>query len=136
MWEASWAPLLCCSSKLSSVLEILVLITIDRTSLLFTGLLINRETVTPALRWLHTISFFHAAFEALAVNELRYLQLKEIKVGPIVALPPDGDSDRAYVVWCRAGRTRCDYLVHLRTARTGMLFLTEYENRAEDNIDE
>jgi hypothetical protein len=49
-------------------------------SLLFTGLLINRETVTPALQWLHTVSFFHAAFEALAVNELRYLQLKEIKV--------------------------------------------------------
>ena len=49
-------------------------------SLLFTGLLINRETVTPILQWLHTISFFHAAFEALAVNELRYLQLKEIRV--------------------------------------------------------
>jgi hypothetical protein len=49
-------------------------------SLLFTGLLINRETVVPAFQWLHTISFFHAAFEALAVNELRYLQLKEIKV--------------------------------------------------------
>jgi len=49
-------------------------------SLLFTGLLINRESVTPALQWLHTISFFHAAFEALAVNELRYLQLKEVKV--------------------------------------------------------
>ena len=60
-----------------------VLVTIDRTSLLFTGLLINRETVTPALQWLHTISFFHAAFEALAVNELRYLQLKEIKVSPL-----------------------------------------------------
>ena len=49
-------------------------------SLLFTGLLINRESVTPAFQWLHTISFFHAAFEALAVNELRYLQLKEVKV--------------------------------------------------------
>lgn len=51
-----------------------------KNSLLFTGLLINRESVMPALQWLHTISFFHAAFEALAVNELRYLQLKEIKV--------------------------------------------------------
>ena len=36
--------------------------------------------MTPAFQWLHTISFFHAAFEALAVNELRYLQLKEVKV--------------------------------------------------------
>ena len=49
-------------------------------SLLFTGLLVNRATVLPAFQFLHTISFFHAAFEALAVNELRYLQLKEYKV--------------------------------------------------------
>jgi ABC-type multidrug transport system permease subunit len=49
-------------------------------NLLFTGLLINRGSLSPWLQWLHTISFFHAAFEALAVNELRYLQLKEHKV--------------------------------------------------------
>jgi hypothetical protein len=49
-------------------------------SLLFTGLLINRSKVKPWLQWLHTISFFHAAFESLAVNELRFLQLKEDKV--------------------------------------------------------
>lgn len=49
-------------------------------SLLFTGLLINRSKVKPWLQWLHTVSFFHAAFEALAVNELRFLQLKEDKV--------------------------------------------------------
>ena len=42
------------------------------------GLLINRKSVTPAFQWLHTLSFFHAAFEALAVNELWYL--KEVKV--------------------------------------------------------
>jgi hypothetical protein len=51
-----------------------------QNSLLFTGLLINRATVIPAFQFLHTISCFHAAFEALAVNELRYLQLKEYKV--------------------------------------------------------
>ncbi|EGN98732.1 hypothetical protein SERLA73DRAFT_168345 [Serpula lacrymans var. lacrymans S7.3] len=56
-------------------------------NLLFTGLLINRETVTPVLQWLHTVSFFHAAFEALAVNELRYLQLKEIKYGVELDVP-------------------------------------------------
>ena len=53
---------------------------LNLSSLLFTGLLINRETVHPAFRWLHTVSFFHAAFEALAVNELRYLQLRQNKV--------------------------------------------------------
>jgi len=54
---------------------------------MFTGLLINRETVPVAFQWLHTISFFHAAFEALAVNELRYLQLKEVKYGVELDVP-------------------------------------------------
>ncbi|KAL1737933.1 ABC-2 type transporter, partial [Schizophyllum fasciatum] len=48
-------------------------------NLLFTGLLINRDSLGPVLQWLHTVSFFHAAYEALAVNELRYLSLKEHK---------------------------------------------------------
>ena len=39
------------------------------------------------LQFLHTVSFFHAAFEALAVNELRYLSLKEHKVGVIFICP-------------------------------------------------
>ncbi|KAF8625236.1 hypothetical protein AX17_006902, partial [Amanita inopinata Kibby_2008] len=56
-------------------------------NLLFTGLLINRETVIKPLQWLHTLSFFHAAFEALAVNELRYLQLKEVKYGVELDVP-------------------------------------------------
>jgi ABC-type multidrug transport system ATPase subunit len=56
-------------------------------NLLFTGLLINRATVPAAFQFLHTISFFHAAFEALAVNELRYLQLKEFKYGVELDVP-------------------------------------------------
>ncbi|KAJ2916380.1 hypothetical protein MD484_g4023, partial [Candolleomyces efflorescens] len=56
-------------------------------NLLFTGLLINRASVSPWLEWLHTVSFFHAAFEALAVNELRYLQLKEHKYGVDLDVP-------------------------------------------------
>ncbi|KAK1222001.1 FAD-dependent urate hydroxylase [Marasmius sp. AFHP31] len=56
-------------------------------NLLFTGLLINRDTVPKALQFLHTISFFHAAFEALAVNELRYLSLKEVKYGVELDVP-------------------------------------------------
>jgi len=56
-------------------------------NLLFTGLLINRDTVAKPLQWLHTLSFFHAAFEALAVNELRYLQLKEVKYGVELDVP-------------------------------------------------
>lgn len=40
-------------------------------SLLFAGLLINRDRIPPYLRWLQHLSFFHAAYEALIVNELR-----------------------------------------------------------------
>lgn len=47
----------------------------------------NRETLHPSLQWLHTVSFFHAAYEALAVNELRYLQLKQVKYGVELDVP-------------------------------------------------
>nr|GAT55143.1 predicted protein [Mycena chlorophos] len=56
-------------------------------NLMFTGLLINRDSVPKAFEWLHTISFFHAAFEALAVNELRYLHLTETKYGVELDVP-------------------------------------------------
>ncbi|KAF8176209.1 hypothetical protein K438DRAFT_81241 [Mycena galopus ATCC 62051] len=56
-------------------------------NLMFTGLLINRESVPVAFQWLHTVSFFHAAFEALAVNELRYLHLTETKYGVELDVP-------------------------------------------------
>ena len=46
-----------------------------------------------AFQWLHNISFFHAAFEALAVNELRYLQLKEMKVRLLLADQPKNLTD-------------------------------------------
>ncbi|TCD61218.1 hypothetical protein EIP91_008769 [Steccherinum ochraceum] len=56
-------------------------------NLLFTGLLINSDSLHPAFAWLQTVSFFHAAFEALAVNELRYLQLKQKKFGVELDVP-------------------------------------------------
>ena len=31
--------------------------------------------------WMQNFSFFHAAYEALLVNEVRYLQLKEHRYG-------------------------------------------------------
>jgi len=56
-------------------------------NLLFTGLLINRETVSDYFQWLFTLSFFHAAFEALAVNEMRYLSLRQSKFGVELDVP-------------------------------------------------
>ncbi|KAJ9115056.1 hypothetical protein QFC22_005384 [Naganishia vaughanmartiniae] len=49
-------------------------------NLLFAGLLMNYDRVPHGLKWMQTTSFFHAGYEALLVNELRYLQLIEHKV--------------------------------------------------------
>lgn len=78
-----WLSIAFASISVASLVGTLVML----FNLLFTGLLINRETVMPVFQWLHTLSFFHAAFEALAVNELRYLQLKEIKYGVELDVP-------------------------------------------------
>ena len=82
VWSGPWS---CYSS--TSILHMSPTLADTPYSLMFTGLLINRETVPVAFQWLHTISFFHAAFEALAVNELRYLQLKEVKYGVELDVP-------------------------------------------------
>ncbi|KAI0775145.1 hypothetical protein BD413DRAFT_294544 [Trametes elegans] len=71
------------STSVSSLVGTLIML----FNLLFTGLLINRKSVPAAFQWLHTMSFFHAAFEALAVNELRYLQLREEKYGVNIDVP-------------------------------------------------
>jgi len=71
------------STSMASLVGTLIML----FNLMFTGLLINRESVPYYLQWLHTISFFHAAFEGLAVNELRYLQLKEVKYGVELDVP-------------------------------------------------
>lgn len=56
-------------------------------NLLFAGLLMNYDRVAKGLRWMLTLSFFHAAYEALLVNELRYLQLIEHKFGLDIQVP-------------------------------------------------
>lgn len=108
-----------------------------RLSLLFTGLLINRETVHPAFQWLHTVSFFHAAFEALAVNELRYLQLRQNKV----SLEKKHYTSYSWIIcWCFISivrrRTRCtsrhDSLI-IWSSRRGKSS-THHVNQTTDNI--
>ena len=43
----------------------------------------NYDHVPKGFKWMLTTSFFHAAYEALLVNELRYLQLIEHKVSSV-----------------------------------------------------
>ncbi|KIR82739.1 ATP-dependent permease [Cryptococcus gattii E566] len=56
-------------------------------NLLFAGLLMNYDRVPNSLKWMLTTSFFHAGYEALLVNELRYLQLVERKFGLDIQVP-------------------------------------------------
>jgi ABC-type multidrug transport system permease subunit len=56
-------------------------------SMLFGGLLLNKDSIPTALTWLKDLSFFNYAFEAMIVNEMVYLQLTEKKYGLEIDVP-------------------------------------------------
>ncbi|KAH0610287.1 uncharacterized protein H6S33_011814 [Morchella sextelata] len=56
-------------------------------SLLFAGLLLNHDSIPKGALWLQTGSIFHYGFEALLVNEVRYLSLYEHKYGLDIEVP-------------------------------------------------
>lgn len=67
----------------ATMLSVLVLL----MSLLFSGLFINKETIPVGLLWIEKLSVFHYAYEALAVNEVNGLILKEKKFGLNIEVP-------------------------------------------------
>ncbi|KAI8393321.1 putative ABC transporter [Radiomyces spectabilis] len=69
----SMANLLCCMAMLFSML--------------FAGLLLNKDSMSPYFGWLKHLSFFNYALEALLVNELIYLQLVEERYGLNIDVP-------------------------------------------------
>jgi len=56
-------------------------------SMLFAGLLLNKDSMSPYFAWLKYLSFFQYALEALLVNELLYLQLVEERFGLSIDVP-------------------------------------------------
>ncbi|KAI9224515.1 hypothetical protein BC828DRAFT_373293 [Blastocladiella britannica] len=56
-------------------------------SMLFGGLLLNKDTIPAALGWMKHASFFNYALEALVVNELKDLRLSEQKYGLQIEVP-------------------------------------------------
>lgn len=56
-------------------------------SLLFAGLLLNHNAIPHSMRWLQSLSIFHYGFEALIVNEVRYLTLIDHKYGLDIEVP-------------------------------------------------
>ncbi|KAG7928078.1 hypothetical protein KL925_001378 [Ogataea polymorpha] len=56
-------------------------------SLLFAGLFINKDTIPVQIAWFENISVFHYGYEALAVNEVNGLVLKEKKYGLDINVP-------------------------------------------------
>lgn len=92
-------------------------------SLLFAGLLINRETLGDGLSWLLITSISHAAFEALAINELQYLQLKETKVNYSCFFVPS-DIQRRNLVRRGDKCTSCVHIILIWIPSAGMLIHT------------
>ncbi|KAG0337411.1 hypothetical protein BG004_007662 [Podila humilis] len=56
-------------------------------SMLFGGLLLNKESIPEDLSWLQKLSFFNFAFEALLVNEITFLQLIQKEYGLEIDVP-------------------------------------------------
>ncbi|EGW34077.1 uncharacterized protein SPAPADRAFT_54277 [Spathaspora passalidarum NRRL Y-27907] len=56
-------------------------------SLLFAGLFINSEDLTISIKWLEWVSVFHYAYEALSINEVKDLILREKKYGLSIEVP-------------------------------------------------
>ncbi|OJD27548.1 hypothetical protein ACJ73_01048 [Blastomyces percursus] len=56
-------------------------------SLLFAGLLLNRDAIPKSALWLQTLSIFHYGFEGLIVNEVTYLTLIDHKYGLDIEVP-------------------------------------------------
>jgi len=67
--------IVCKDNSLSNLIGSLVML----FSLLFAGLLLNRNSIPKSAQWLQNMSIFHYAFEAMIVNEVRYLTLIEHK---------------------------------------------------------
>jgi len=56
-------------------------------SLLFAGLLLNHDTISPTAVWLQSLSIFHYAYESLIVNEAVTLTLVDKKYGLDITVP-------------------------------------------------
>ncbi|KAI8061823.1 P-loop containing nucleoside triphosphate hydrolase protein [Gilbertella persicaria] len=56
-------------------------------SMLFAGLLLNKDSIPQYFSWLKYLSFFNYALEAMLVNELLYLQLVEERYGLKIDVP-------------------------------------------------
>ena len=67
--------IVCKDNGLSNLIGSLVML----FSLLFAGLLLNHNSIPKGALWLQKLSIFHYGFEAMIVNEVRYLSLVEHK---------------------------------------------------------
>ncbi|KAJ2895452.1 (ABC) transporter, partial [Coemansia aciculifera] len=56
-------------------------------SLLFGGLILNKESIPAIIQPLSRISTFNLAYEALAINELRYAHVEEVRFGLEIQIP-------------------------------------------------
>ncbi|KAI8347183.1 P-loop containing nucleoside triphosphate hydrolase protein [Choanephora cucurbitarum] len=69
--------------SMANLLSVLVML----FSMLFAGLLLNKDSMPPWFAWLKYLSFFNYGLEALLVNEMLYLQLVEERFGLSIDVP-------------------------------------------------
>ncbi|RCH93850.1 hypothetical protein CU098_000648, partial [Rhizopus stolonifer] len=69
--------------SMANLLSVLVML----FSMLFAGLLLNKDSMPPWFSWLKYLSFFNYGLEALLVNEMLYLQLVEERFGLSIDVP-------------------------------------------------
>ncbi|CUM63291.1 uncharacterized protein PRCAT00000862001 [Priceomyces carsonii] len=67
----------------STMIGVLVLL----FSLLFAGLFVNSKDLNTQIKWMEWISVFHYAYEALSINEVKDLILREKKYGLSIEVP-------------------------------------------------
>ncbi|KAI5821298.1 hypothetical protein BZA77DRAFT_238132 [Pyronema omphalodes] len=75
--------IVCKDNSLGNLIGSLVML----FSLLMAGLLLNHNSIPKSALWLQKASIFHYGFEALIVNEVRYLSLVEHKFGLDIEVP-------------------------------------------------
>ncbi|KAI8387421.1 hypothetical protein BD560DRAFT_382445 [Blakeslea trispora] len=97
-------------------------------SMLFGGFLLNKDHIPPMLSWLQHLSFFNYGFEALIVNELKDITLRDKSIadiqipGPII-LARFGFNGQAF--WSDVVRLVCFVIVTMSMSFVFLKFLVK-----------
>ncbi|KAJ1915964.1 (ABC) transporter [Tieghemiomyces parasiticus] len=117
--------ILCRELSVANLLSSLIML----FSMLFGGLLLNKESIPFYLRFFNDLSVFNYALEAMIVNEVKYLQLREKKFGLEIDVPGatilSTFGFNALNYWPDVARLAGMFLAFLVVAFIGLQFLVK-----------